>query len=261
MATWKAGDGSLINFEIHGDAPNPKRESLLLLPGLLGSISTQWRPFVETLAADYRVIMLDYRGHGLSENHDTKLTLEKMLEDIVNLLDYLEARVIHVAGYSLGGYLGLMLAMNQPRRVPTLLMHATKFYWTRESVEKSKDQFDPDILAQKVPTYANQLAQEHGGGRWRMLVRQTADLIGYMSANGLTEGMAARVQIPVLVSVGDRDEMVALPESQRLSRVFPNGGMFVLPNVRHPFATLTPVPLIPMMKHFHRNNGDTMKRR
>jgi pimeloyl-ACP methyl ester carboxylesterase len=64
--------------------------------------------------------------------------------------------------------------------------------------------------------------------------------------------MAGHTQGPVLVSVGDRDELVPLPEAQRLSRVLPRGELMVLPGVRHPYPAIRAVPLIPMMQEFHR---------
>ena len=251
MANWKASDGSLINFELHGDSAG--KETLLLLPGLLGSITTQWRPFLAQLENVFRVVLMDYRGHGHSENNATKLDSNQMVEDMLGLMDSVGARTFHVAGYSLGGYLGLILALNAPNRVHTLLMHGSKFYWTKETVESMKEQLDPDILAKKVPAYANQLAQEHGGGRWRALVRQSADLVAGFSQKGLTEGMVARLQTPMLISVGDKDEMVKLPEAHRLSTVLPNAGLLVLPNTKHSFATVQPIPLLPMMQVFHRS--------
>jgi pimeloyl-ACP methyl ester carboxylesterase len=194
---------------------------------------------------------MDLRGHGRSENKDSGLRPDRMMQDVLGLMDSLRVDAAHIAGYSLGGYLGLMLALHQPRRVSTLLMHATKFYWTKEAVGNMRSQFDPDTMSTKVPGYANQLAQEHGGSHWRVLVRQAADLVGYLSEKGVTEGMAARTQCPCLVSVGDRDELVPLSEAQRLSRVLPHGELIVLPGVRHPFQTVREVPLLPMMQAFH----------
>jgi pimeloyl-ACP methyl ester carboxylesterase len=250
MAFWNADDGSAINFNVYGETAsgNP---TLLLLPGLLGSIGNQWRNFVGPLSRNYRVVVMDLRGHGRSENKDSRLDPDRMVSDIFGLLNYLQADHIHIAGYSLGGYLGLMLALQQPRRVSTLLMHATKFYWTKEAVANMRAQLDPDKMSEKVPGYANQLAQEHGGSHWRVLVRQAADLVGFLSQNGITEGMAARTLCPSLVSVGDSDEMVSLPEAQRLSRVLPHGELIVLPGVRHPFHTLKEIPILPMMQAFH----------
>jgi pimeloyl-ACP methyl ester carboxylesterase len=249
MAAWRAQDETTIHYEVSDDGL--QRETLLLLPGLLGAIRSQWQTFIAPLAAHYRVIRVDLRGHGRSQNKATHLTVDQMVEDISGLLDYLGVDALHVAGYDLGGYLGLLLALREPRRVMTLLLHATKFYWTDDAVAAMRPQLDPDVIAERVPHYADQLMQAHGS-RWRPLVRQGADLIGQLRHEGLTEGMVRRAQLPALVSVGDRDEMVPLPEALRLSRILPQGGLFVLPRVRHPLASVPLVPLLPMMLAFHR---------
>lgn len=249
MTTWTAPDGSDINFEQYGGSEN--KPHLLLLPGLLGAISSQWRPFLKPLAEQYRLLLVDLRGHGRSQNNAPTLNVTQMTEDLVGLLDHLKIERLHVAGYSLGGYLGLMLALNQPRRIATLLMHATKFYWTAEAVAQMKQQLDPDIMAQKVPTYADQLVKDHGGRQWRTLVRQASELTANLAANGIAERQLKNLQLPVLVSVGDRDELVLLPEAFRLSRALPQGELLVLPNTRHPLPTVRLVPLLPMMQTFH----------
>ncbi|MCP4359944.1 MAG: alpha/beta hydrolase [Chloroflexi bacterium] len=250
MPTWTAKDGSVINYEQHGTGDRP---TLLLLPGLLGTYS-QWRPFLKPLASDYQIILMDLRGHGHSTNKAKTLDPETMMYDVSDLLDSLQVQLVHIAGYSLGGYLGLMYALKEPRRVATLLMHATKFYWSQDSAAKMYKQLDPNTMAEKVPTYADQLMQEHGGRDWRILVRQAADMTGYLVNNGITERMVAHTQCPVLVSVGDRDELVPVNEALRLARLIPNGELIVLPGVRHPFQTVRPIPLLPTMKFFHRSS-------
>lgn len=249
MSEWKAEDGTIIQYELFGDRNKP---ALLLLPGLLGSMSQQWRPFIKPLSNDYHIILMDLRGHGRSTNTAKNLNPETMMFDISGLLDSLQLATVHIAGYSLGGYLGLMLALKEPRRVSTLLMHASKFYWTQEAANKMYQQLDPDMMAQKVASYAEQLAQDHGARQWRILVRQAADLVSYLVTNGLTERMVAHTQCPVLVSVGDRDEMVPMNEALRLARLLNNGELIVLPGVRHPFQSIRAIPLLPMMQYFHR---------
>lgn len=251
MPMWKLDDGTELNYQLLGQGAG--KETLLLLPGLLGAIASQWLHFAKTLATDYQVVMMDLRGHGRSTNTATTLDAETMMTDIARLLDGLSINTCHIAGYNIGGYLGLMLALNQPRRVQTLLLHATKFYWTKEAVTAMQRQFDPNIMAAKVPTYAEQLAQEHGGRNWRVLVRQAAELVTKLGEKGLSERMVANVQCPVLVSVGERDSLVPLVEAQRLARIIPQGGLLVLPGVKHPFQTIRPVPLLPMMREFHRS--------
>lgn len=250
MTTWTAPDGSEINFEQYGGSDTTK-PYLLLLPGLLGAISNQWRPFLKPLSESYRLLLVDLRGHGRSQNKAPTLDINQMIGDLTGLLDQLNIDRLHITGYSLGGYLGLMLALNQPRRVASLLMHATKFYWTPEAAAKMRQQLDPDVMAQKVPTYADQLVQEHGGRQWRTLVRQAAELTTSLVEKGIPERQLNSVQLPVLVSVGDRDELVPLPEAFRLSRTLSQGGLLVLPNTHHPLQTVRLVPLLPMMRAFH----------
>ena len=249
MPIWTAEDGSEINYELYGKVEDGK-PALLLLPGLLGAINSSWRSFLRPLSADFMVVYPDLRGHGRSTNNASNLDLETMMFDLSGLLDSLSVDVVNIVGYSLGGYLGLMLALKEPRRVASVIMHATKFYWTEDAVAKMHKQLDPDYMAQKVPTYADQLVQDHGARHWRVLVRQAVDLISYMVRDGVSERMASHTQCPVLVSVGDRDELVHINEALRLARLFPKGELIVLPGVRHPIQTLRQIPFLPMVQHF-----------
>jgi len=252
MTTWIADDGTEINFEVHGDRAN--RDALLLLPGLLGSIGSQWGRFVAPLSADFRVIIMDLRGHGRSTNTDSALTPTRMMHDVTGLLNHLQVSTTSVAGYDFGGYVGMMLALNEPNRVTSLLMHGTKFYWTEQAAKQMRQNLDPDEMATRVPAFADQLVKEHGGRHWRVLVRHAADLILALAHEGMTEGMVSRMRCAAIVSVGDRDEMIPILEAQRLSRVLPEGKLLVLPGVGHSFHTVRLVPLLPMMQFFHKTS-------
>ena len=249
MSTWKAEDGTEIYFESFGgrDAGKPV---LLMLPGLLGAIRIQWRNFVQPLNSEFRIIMVDFRGHGKSGNEAENLRPEQMVQDIFGLLDDLQIEQVHILGYSLGGYLGMLMAYNQSLRIKSLIAHATKFYWTDEAVQRMNSQLDPDLMAEKVPTYADSLVQDHGARQWRFLVRQAADLVHYIKENGLNEDMARKIQCPTLISVGALDELVNVLEAQRLSLILPKGELVVLPGVKHPYQTIRFMPLLPMVQHF-----------
>lgn len=248
MATWIADDGTPIHFEFHDRSS--KSPVLLLLPGLLGSINNQWHIFVAPFLDDFRIIRVDLRGHGLSGNQAPNLMPERMVQDLFSLLDHLDIGGVHIAGYSLGGYLGLMMHLSQPGRIRSLLLHASKFYWSKHTASQMREQLNPERMTDQAPAYANQLALDHGANRWRALVRQAADLASYLAENGITETNAALAQCPVLVSVGDRDELVTVREAQRLSRVFHQGALMVLPGVRHPFPSANPLPLLSAMRIF-----------
>ncbi len=249
MSKWAAIDGSEINFNVYGTEAQEK--TLLLLPGLLGSMASHWRNFIRPLQTDFRIVTLDFRGHGRSQNNAAFLTLDQLLQDIKGLLEFLQIETYHVAGYDLGGYLGLMLALSQPRHVQTLLMLATKFYWTEKAASAMQAQLEPDVMSKQAPAYADKLVQEHGARQWRVLVRQAGDVISHLAENGLTDRVAAQLQCPALVCVGDRDKLVTLEESHRISRAIPQGEMLVLPGASHPFRSVRKIPLLPMMHYFH----------
>ncbi len=251
MATFITNDDTTLYFETAGNQSNP---ALLLLPGALGTIDTQWQTFVEPLRTDYFVIMVDLRGHGRSGNSSPNLQPDQILSDLLALLDHLSVEQLHVAGYDLGGTIGFLLALNQPRRILSLLMHATKYFWTKEFAAKMRTQLDPEHLATNAPAYAEQLQEAHGPRHWRRAVHQVADLTMQLVDQTVPQSALSHLRTPVLVSVGDRDRMVSVSEAQRLSRMLPNGSLLVLPNVQHPFRGLTAVPFLSIMRNFHRKH-------
>ena len=112
-------DDLTIYYEISGTgAP------LVLLPGLLGTIESNWRRFIPALARHYRTISVDLRGHGRTDNPDPsgkestgKLYIERMVDDLIGLLDGLEFEQASVLGYSLGGCVGLAAGLKRPGRI------------------------------------------------------------------------------------------------------------------------------------------------
>lgn len=252
MPYYTSFDGSSLYYEEYGSAALP---TLLLLPGLLGSISTQWRAFIEPLSAHYHIIITDIRGHGKSGNNSGHLRISDMAHDTRILLDHLHIASTHIGGYSLGGYIGLQIHLEQPERVQTLLMHATKFYWSDSVAAGMKKQMNPDIISEKVPRYAAQLAAEHGEERWKQLLQEACSMVEDLPSTGLTEEDAARVTCPVIVSTGDRDELIPIDEALRLSRAIPGAQFLALPGVRHPFQAIPPALMTAAMLLFHRTDG------
>ncbi|MFN2188532.1 MAG: alpha/beta fold hydrolase [Candidatus Promineifilaceae bacterium] len=254
-----AQDGSLINYELYGTGNGS--DTVLLLHGLLGSMRSHWSKFVTPLSANFQVLQVDLRGHGESENVAMTLDLDMMLQDIEGLLNSLQIESVHAAGYDFGGYLGLMLHLDQPESVKSLMMHSTKFYWPDYTINRMLKNLNPDLMSEKVPGYAGQLLTEHGAGRWRSLVRQAGDLIANISSSKMTESMARQASCPVLVSVGDRDEMIPVEEALRLSCLMQNGALLVLPGVSHSFhVTSTQALLGPMMAFLNLNGTPWLSR-
>jgi pimeloyl-ACP methyl ester carboxylesterase len=117
-------DGISLAYDID-DFTDPWRRAptVLLLHAAMGS-ARRYFGWVPHLARDYRVVRLDLRGHGKSQVPPAgqSLGLDRLVADVVELLDHLGCDNAHVVGNSAGGYLGQQLAMNIPSRVRSLAL-------------------------------------------------------------------------------------------------------------------------------------------
>lgn len=247
MAIWQADDGTNIYYEVAGARDRPL---LVLLHGLLGALTVDWQPLVAPLRATHRLVQLDLRGHGRSENRSAQLLPDRLVADVLGLLDVLDVTQFAVAGSDLGGYLALQLAQTAHRRVTRVVVHATKVIWTEATAVAMRAQFDPDRLAAERAGYAERLSALHGGRQWRELARQAADLAGYLAQSGMTERSLVGVDCPVLVSVGDRDPFVPVGEAYRLMRALPRAELVVLPGSNHSWASVNTAVLLSAMQTF-----------
>jgi pimeloyl-ACP methyl ester carboxylesterase len=93
---------------------------LLLLHGAGGA--GPWRPYQDMLAREFRLIVPDHPGWGLSDRPDW---LESMDDLVYHYLDFLEALGLdsaNVVGQSLGGWLAAELAVAHPEVVERMVL-------------------------------------------------------------------------------------------------------------------------------------------
>jgi 3-oxoadipate enol-lactonase len=77
---------------------------------------------VTAFGADYRLLLVDLPGHGRSALPCTRLSVDGMAAEVDALLTHLGERAVHVVGLSLGGCVGLALALRAPSRVRSLTL-------------------------------------------------------------------------------------------------------------------------------------------
>jgi len=97
---------------------------LLMIAGL-ASDSQSWAPIVPLLSGSHRLIMPDNRAVGRTRPHDAPISIERMAEDCVALLDFLDLDRVSVLGHSMGGMIAMRLAARWPERVDRLIVTAS----------------------------------------------------------------------------------------------------------------------------------------
>jgi 3-oxoadipate enol-lactonase len=97
---------------------------VLALSGSLGSTFDMWAPQLP-LAESFRILRYDHPGHGSSRPHHEPLGIDDLGAAAVALLDELRLERISFCGLSLGGMVGMWLAINAPDRVDRLVLCCT----------------------------------------------------------------------------------------------------------------------------------------
>ncbi|MCC6138823.1 MAG: alpha/beta hydrolase [Bdellovibrionaceae bacterium] len=109
---------SLINYQTHGDAANPK---LVFLHGLMG-FASNWRGIARHFESQYQILLYDQRGHGKSFQPATGYSTADYAADLIGLLDGLGWDKCTLIGHSMGGRVAVEAAYLYPERVEKLVI-------------------------------------------------------------------------------------------------------------------------------------------
>lgn len=181
----------------------------------------------------------DFGGHG-DRPLQGSFAPQTFVAELLALLDARGWSQVDLFGYSLGGYVALMLAQQAPTRVRRIHTLATKLIWTAESAERETRFLDPDKLSAKVPSFAAQLERTHTAFGWRELLGATAAMMHELAHRApLDEGLEQIAQ-PVMLAVGDRDTTAGVEDTVRTWRRLPNAFLQVIPGLPHPFEKAEP---------------------
>ena len=110
-----------VAYRIDGHEAMPS----LVLASSLGTTWELWDAQLPSLVEDFRVVRYDHPGHGRSPIPDASLTVESLADGVVELIDALDLERVSFCGLSLGGMVGMALALRAPERVDRLVLCCT----------------------------------------------------------------------------------------------------------------------------------------
>src|SRR5215471_12154573 len=138
---YKKVNGINMYYEIYGSG-----KPLVFLHGSGGSIRNA-RPKIDYFKQYFKVIAIDSRAHGKSVDSTTKeLTYEQMASDIKVLLDSLNIDSAYVSGQSDGAILGLLIAINYPKKISKLATYGANLFPGKEAIVDEIDNLVLDTL-------------------------------------------------------------------------------------------------------------------
>jgi pimeloyl-ACP methyl ester carboxylesterase len=156
------------------------------------------------------------------------------MEDMAALLAALDAQPAHVVGISDGGVIGLLLAIQHPEAVRSLVCWAANVAWP----EDERGLYENLRDATQSPEFMELMRERHGMTR----TEARAMLDAYVQASlDLSEGKwepglaghLGEIRCPVLVGAGRRGDFLPLHHAEQQAREIPRAELWLEPHVGH----------------------------
>lgn len=208
--------GAQVYYELAGQHAGP---ALLMLHGGLGHIE-DLNGILPAVAAEYRVIGIDSRGHGRSTLGREPLTYGLLQRDVEKVLAHLGIRTASVIGFNDGGVLGYRLAArSDTERVKVARLVAIGARW--RLTEK-----DPVVRLLEGVTAAwwkDKFPEGHASYRrlnpepdFDRLAAKVARMWLDVSPAGYPARTVQAITCPTLVVRGRQDHLFSFPEAVEL---------------------------------------------
>lgn len=235
--------GGEIAYEVRG-----KGEPLLFLHAFpLGQ--AMWDEQAEAFAPRFQVVRFDARGFGGSPPGDGLLTMERIADDAVRLLDHLGLSRAIVCGLSMGSYAALALVRSHPDRLRALVLCSGRPGADDEDARRSRALMAEKVLREGATAAADAMTPRLLGkttqqqrpevaARVRAMVlanppRGIADALAGLAARADSTATLREVRVPTLVLCGDEDPLATPEEARKVHAGIAGSRMEVLARTGH----------------------------
>lgn len=223
----------------------PDGALVVVLSNSLGTTQELWSGQLAELAKRFRVLTYDHPGHGASELAEQPCTVEELAFGLLELLDELGLERVSLCGLSLGGMVGMALALEAPERVERLVLACTSAYLG-----------PPEGWAERariVRTEGMEAIADTVVGRWftPRLSREESETVAHFRATLAAtppEGYArcceavgawdareriSAIAVPVLVVAAAEDPATPVEHAELIASRIPGARLHVLEGAAH----------------------------
>ncbi|MCB2408730.1 alpha/beta fold hydrolase [Hymenobacter lucidus] len=226
------------------------KEHLLLLHGALGS-DKQLRALARDLSQFYQVHTFSFSGHGGRALEPASFSMAAFAQEVQDYIQSQNLSAVHVFGYSMGGYAAVLAAADMPGPIKTITTLGTKFDWSPEAALAETKMLDAAKIQEKVPQFAEQLAQTHAPTEWTAVLEATRKMMLELGNEPpLTPARLTKITIPVQVLVGELDKTAGVDGSSLYASYLPKATFEILMNTPHPLERVNPDELVKRITRF-----------
>src|ERR1019366_1932309 len=203
------------------------KEPVILLHGGFGS-SDDWGFKVPLLAKTHKVIIVDSGGRGRSTISDQPLSYNLMASDVLKLMDYLKIKKASIVGWSDGGIIGLIMAIQYPEHVNKLFTFGANYNLSGYKAEP----FDSALAARYMATVqANYRKLSPTPDNFSSL----SEALDKMSSTepDLKPAQIKTIIAPTVIACGQYEQFIKREHFENLAHLIPNAKLVILSNVSH----------------------------
>ncbi len=241
-------DGMMIHYRDEGEGT-----PILMLHGAFSSLHTfnEWTVIFKQ--HKFRVIRLDAPGFGLTGPHpDHIYTIPNHLRILTTFLDMLGIKKCHVAGNSMGGWLGWELAVKYPERVDRLILLDAAGFLDPQNIPLPFRMAQTPFL-NRVIKYAitrpvletflrevyydqNKVTEQLLSRYYDLVTRPGNPEAFLILVNGKFKDNTShlkRIEAPTLIMWGREDRWLPVETAYRFRHAIPNSRLIIYKNVGH----------------------------
>lgn len=202
-------------------------DTVLFLHGGLSNSDTMLDSIGGAIRAQYRVVAFDRRGHGRTADSPAPFSYDDMAAQTIAVLERVVDGPAHLVGWSDGGIISLLVALQRPELVNRMVVIGANFHFEGllpiDGGGPGEDAFAMirQSYEERTPDGADHF-EEVAGKTFQM----------FASEPTMTVDDLRRIEAPTLVMVGD-DDMIQLAHTVELYESLPNGQLSVVPATSH----------------------------
>jgi pimeloyl-ACP methyl ester carboxylesterase len=203
--------------------------------------------YVDALRDEYELVLVDARGHGDSEKPTTMdcYAMDRLVGDVIAVLDDCGFAQTAYLGYSLGGRVGFALAIGAPERLSALVVGGASHRpqagaFDRLFFPNFVDMIESEGIDSALKRWSERLGHAIDPAVQQVVLgndpRAVVPYLRQMDRERcFDESALSRVELPVLLFAGEHDHE-RLSDSRSAAAVLPNAELFVIADSDHDSA-------------------------
>lgn len=203
-------------------------------------------PQVSALSGKYRFIVPDHRGFGRSEAAQGVSEMSRLARDGLAILDALDVRSAVVGGVSMGGYVSMALAREDPGRVKALVLADTQAVADDAAAKQRREETARLVLERGMDALVESMlpkllapeAKPEVKAEVERMIRSNSPGGAAAALRGMalrpdSQDILARFGNPALVLVGERDQLTPPDRARQMKELLASAELVTIPGAGH----------------------------